>query len=102
MKLLDLSPKWIHPNVFVFLCPHCRKNWLTVKTIPMRHKDQFDLYEEEFGEDWNEQVVPSRPDFAWTIKDNSQDFATMTVQPSIDASGAGCWHGFITDGNIVN
>jgi hypothetical protein len=42
--------------------------------------------------------VPCRDDMAWVI--SSQDFATMSVTPSLDASASGHWHGFITNGEI--
>jgi Family of unknown function (DUF6527) len=43
-------------------------------------------------------VILCKPETAWTI--SGQDFETMTVTPSLDASAAGHWHGFITAGNI--
>lgn len=98
MKLTELEPRWIHPNLFVFLCPHCREILLTCKNVPMAFGDQCKLYEANLGEDdWNQRVVPSRAEFAWGI---SGDFENMTVTPSIDASASGHWHGFITNGEI--
>lgn len=99
MRLSELQPRWIHPNLFIFLCPHCQKDWLTCKNIPMEISEQFDLFTKEFGENWNSIVVPANPDFCWAI--SSTDFETMTVSPSIDASGSGNWHGNIVNGNIV-
>jgi hypothetical protein len=32
---------------------------------------------------------------------NGDDFERMTVTPSVDASQAGHWHGFINYGHIV-
>ena len=43
-------------------------------------------------------VVDCRPDIAWAR--TSDDFSTMSVTPSIDASASGHWHGFITNGEI--
>jgi hypothetical protein len=97
MKLTELEPRWIHPNLFVFRCPHCRKDWLTCKNADMSDREQHDLYEKAFGEDWNMQVVPCAPKFAWGI---TGDFETLNVSPSIDASNSGHWHGFITNGEI--
>jgi len=107
MRLIDLEPRWIHPNVFVFLCPHCRKDLLACKDIQMSERDQWALFEKEFGEDWNTIVVPMNPDFAWSISgirptDPRAAFIdNLTVTPSIDASASGHWHGFITNGEIV-
>lgn len=71
---------------------------LTCKNIAMRSQDQFDLFEKAFGEDWNQNVVPMNEGCAWAI--NGQDFATISVTPSIDASASGHWHGYITNGEI--
>lgn len=98
MKLTELEPRWIHPNLFIFRCPHCREVFLSCKNAPMSHQEQFDLYENALGEDWNLLIVPASPDVAWQI--NGTDFNSLTVSPSIDASasGSGHWHGFITSG----
>lgn len=66
----------------------------------MRAGEQFELFEKEFGEDWNLVIAPCKEDYSWII--SSRDFNTMTVQPSIDASksGEGHWHGHIKDGQI--
>lgn len=97
MRLTELEPRWIHPNVFVFLCPHCRQWLLSVKNVQMSEKDQSALFEREFGEDWNTVVVLTRPGATWSI---SVSIDNLTVTPSVDASASGCWHGFITNGEI--
>jgi hypothetical protein len=97
MKLSELQPRWLSPNLFVFLCPHCRKDFLACKNAPLSESAQFDLYEKAFGDDWNLKVVPCRAGFAWTI---SGDFSNLTVKPSIDASRSGHWHGYITNGLV--
>lgn len=107
MKLTELEPRWIHPNLFVFLCPHCRTILLTCKNSPMRMQEQFDLFEKEFGVPWPQMIVPGEPDFSWSISgtvpaDPRAAFVTdLTVTPSIDASKSGHWHGNITNGVIV-
>lgn len=98
MRLVELEPRWIHPNVFIFRCPHCREVFLACKSAPMPEREQHRLYETALGEEWNLLVVPSRPDFAWTI--HGGDFNTISVWPSIDASRSGHWHGFIANGEI--
>jgi hypothetical protein len=97
VKLIDLEPRWIHPNVFAFRCPHCRKDFLTIKNVQMGNREQYDLYEREFGTDWNLSVVPCNPETKWSI---SGAVENMTVTPSVDASNSGHWHGFITNGEI--
>ncbi len=107
MRLTELEPRWVHPNLFVFLCPHCRKVYLTCRNIQMSHSEQFAIYEKEFGEDWNTLVVPSNPAASWSISgtvptDTGAAFVTdLTVTPSIDASDSGHWHGNITNGEAA-
>jgi hypothetical protein len=106
MNLTDLEPRWIHPNVFVFLCPHCREVLLTCKNVEMSQKEQRHLFEKEFGDDWNMLVIPSNSSTSWHITgtkpqdSNSIGFHDISVTPSIDASASGHWHGFITNGEI--
>jgi hypothetical protein len=108
MKLHEeLEPRWIHPNLFVFLCPHCRQILLSCKNVQMSHKEQREIFEKEFGDDWPRIVVWSKPEQSWSISgtvpiDTKAAFVTdLTVTPSIDASKAGHWHGHITKGEIT-
>jgi len=106
MRLIELEPRWIHPNLFVFLCPHCKNIFLTCKNVVMERQDQWKLYEKEFGEGWNEMIVPSKVGTVWSISgsvptDTQAAFPTdLTVTPSIDASASGHWHGWVRDGQI--
>jgi hypothetical protein len=104
VRLIDLEPQWIHENVFVFRCPHCRALWLSRKNVAMPDREQWDLFEQHFGEDWMTlAVVPSRAEFAWAfqgIDSARESFDGLTVTPFIDASASGHWHGFITNGEI--
>lgn len=101
MRLLELEPRWIHDNVFVFKCPHCvadgwkRQHWLSCKNVAMSTSEQIKLFE---GAMDHAVVVPMRQDCCWNI--SGKDFATMSITPSIDASPSGDWHGNITDGEI--
>ena len=101
MKLTDLEPRWINPerSVFIFRCP-ARPNdaWLSCKRVAMRIRDQMDMFREAVKDDAVKVVVPMEPDYCWAI--SGDDFSTMTVSPSIDASKAGHWHGHITNGEI--
>ncbi len=99
MKLTDLNPEWIHSDIFSFDCPCCRKIKLTCKRIEMRVTDQMQVMEDKYGDTLLGQIVPCKWDQAWKI--NGNDFSTMTVTPSIDASASGHWHGFITNGEIT-
>lgn len=107
MRLTELEPRWIHRNVFVFLCPHCRKVMLACKNVEMSLKDQSKLFEKEFGKDWNMMIVRADPDCSWAITGSTPAdpraafIGDLTVTPSVDASKSGHWHGHITNGEIV-
>lgn len=99
MRLVDLMPRWVHPNVFAFLCPHCRRVFLTCKNVVMASDAQYEILEADpIGQ--NDAVyVLSRADFAWTFA-TAAAFESMSVTPSVDAGAAGHWHGYITAGEI--
>jgi hypothetical protein len=103
MKLTDLEPRWLTPNVFVFKCPHCvlqgwekRQHWLSCKNVAMSNEDQWNLFQTELGD---RVVVPSKADMAWNF--STADFSTISITPSIDASPSGDWHGHVTAGEIA-
>ncbi|MDH4164469.1 MAG: DUF6527 family protein [Nitrospirota bacterium] len=98
MKLTDLKPAWLSPDVFIFRSPAGYGDWLTCKRVPMTRNDQYELIYEKHPEYKGQIVVLTVPKFAWTFQGN--DFNTLTVTPSIDASASGNWHGFITNGEI--
>lgn len=97
MKLTDLQPRWLSPNVFVFWCPHCQKVLLSCKNIVLDRGEQDDLFERECGDT---EVVPCNPQSAWKFESNAS-FETLSVTPSLDASGSGHWHGFIASGQCT-
>lgn len=106
MKLTDLEPRWITPNFFIFRCPHCRKVFLTCKTVAMSRADVWNTLHLYLGEEWNEIVVPPKPETAWSVvaatNDPNARFPDgVTVTPSIDASASGHWHGAITNGECA-
>lgn len=96
MKLTDLEPRWLTPDVFIFRSPVGHGNWLSCPRIRMNHREQWDLFEQEMKD---QVVVGWKEDCMW--KYEGSDFNQMTVTPSIDASASGNWHGFITNGLIV-
>jgi hypothetical protein len=109
MRLTDLEPRWIHPNVFVFRCPHCRDVLLSCKNATMSSGDQHQLFCDTFGEKDPQIVVPCKPEMNWSITcdiavpvgRDAVFFEHATVKPSLDASSSGHWHGNITNGEIV-
>jgi hypothetical protein len=95
MKLTELDPKWLTPDLFVFRNPTGGSDWLSCKRVVMSIRDQMELFAAQ-GFNWN--VVPMAADFCWAIEG---DFETMTVRPSIDASASGNWHGWIRGGETL-
>ena len=111
MKLTDLSPEWLSPDMFIFKNPTGGDDWLTCKCRVMRHKEQRILvwgYDEgdydcqpETATKWEGiNVVLCEDKCAWNF--SGTDFNTLTVTPSVDASKSGNWHGHITNGVIDN
>lgn len=104
MKLVDLEPRWLSPDLFIFRCPHCKAAgnpdgkgvWLSCKRVPLKTSEQCDLFDAAVGD---AVVVPCRQESSWAV--SGQDFATMSVTPSLDASASGHWHGHITKGKIA-
>jgi hypothetical protein len=99
MRLAELQPIWITPNLLLFLCPHCKNIWLSCKNIPRPITEQMDIFEKHFGLRWNWLVVPCDQTQAWAFSEE-REFDLLTVSPSIDASKSGHWHGHIQKGGI--
>lgn len=96
MRLAELQPRWIHPTVFIFVCPCCRSMLLSCKTAYMSREEQYALFQRLSG--WRaDHIVPTVPGCGWRVTGTLPD---ITVTPSIDASAAGHWHGHITAGEI--
>ena len=114
MRLVDLAPRWFAvPGLgtdkdgvtFLCPCPICladpsRQVRLGVQFanpvqggegVLMRNKD-INRHIHELG------TFDVPPGFLWTRTGDA--FETMTLQPSIDASKSGHWHGSITSGVI--
>ena len=111
MRLTDLSPKWwaapgrVGQGV-LFLCPHCEETWLCV---PFRNPL-------DGGAPWElspsprslwEVIYPTYlprgttmvpPGHLWLRE--GDDFDSLGLRPSVDASRAGCWHGFVRNGEV--
>jgi len=97
MRLIDLEPRWLTPNLFIFRNPTGGNDWLTCKNVVMSMSEQHNLIE-QFPEYPAHNVAPCKPKVCWSFSTN--DFETITVHPSIDGSPSGNWHGFIKGGEI--
>ena len=129
MKLSDLKPRWLTHNgervAIMFLCPHCSAKgearltcfFKPAEDLPMVPSDypieslagangQWLLFYEALKElghpdpvegAWHD-VVSCKRSIAWTRV--GDDFDSMSITPSIDASQSGHWHGFITNGEV--
>ncbi len=97
MKLIDLQPRWLTPDIFIFKSPSGHGDWLSCKRAPWPKKQHEFLYE-SCPDLVGQSIVGIKKDYCWAFEGN--DFATLTVTPSIDASESGNWHGHITNGEI--
>ena len=122
MRLLDCVPRWLDIDGtrvgIVLLCPHCiaekrpKPTPLSCFFIPTEriagpdyHESQYALFEKMlpgFGPEYAgievHDFIACKRGFAWTR--TGDDFASMSVTPSLDASASGHWHGYITGGEI--
>lgn len=97
MKLTELEPRWLTPDLFIFRNPTGGKDWLSCKRAPVPNQYKF-FYEQ--CPDLVGQTIVGTDDVCWDFPAGG-DFATLRVKPSIDASASGNWHGNITNGEIV-
>jgi hypothetical protein len=98
MRLTELDPRWYRLESIgrvglTFECPHCRQTRLGV---PFHHHGATAM-----AEDAKIIAAHGAPDsqHIWDLQ-GQEDFATLTLSPSIDASKSGHWHGFIQNGEI--
>lgn len=117
MRLADLDPRWFseegrHGQGLTFECPCCRGRPNAVRLgvafvppldggAPIQISGPPNGFEvlcaalwpvEQVGTD----IVP--PGVYW--QRSGDNFETLTLSPSVDASKAGHWHGFITNGEV--
>lgn len=101
MKLTDLAPHWIvleegGPRVGVtFRCPHCpagERGETTFLGVAFHHTAHADADDSYIRSHWKDRHI-------WNLE-SAEDFAVLTISPSVDASGSGHWHGFIRNGEI--
>lgn len=119
MKLVALDPIWLERDGqrvgIMFRCPHCLDTWLTCYSVAMP------IWGEEVKgrQRWAGQmgyvrqaldrlkkrnvpenaVVPCERTCAWKFAGDT--FETLSIQPSLDASASGHWHGFVTGGQVA-
>jgi hypothetical protein len=86
--------------MFMFLCPCCQEVFLTAKNIWMNHPTQWAIFDALYEEYPGILIVGCKQNFAWEFQ-NAHDFDQISVSPSLDASAAGHWHGFIRNGAIA-
>ena len=98
MRLTDLDPHWLSPDVFVFRSPSGHGDWITCKRVPLEREKQYELIYRDNPQFVGQTVVMTQDAMVWSFAGN--DFATLTVSPSIDHSPSGNWHGFVRNGEI--
>lgn len=108
MRLTELDPRWFDARYFdgaewrvgrsgfTMLCPHCRQTRLAVTTRKLKMSDQLDAMMQAHPGNGGD-IVPGG--YVWNV--SGEDFATISITPSIDATASGHWHGFITNGEVT-
>lgn len=98
MKMLtDLNPRWFvledggQRVGLTFECPCCGNERLGVYFM--------NVGEESTDTSYIRARNPNAGNI-WTLS-GPEDFALLTLSPSIDASHHGHWHGFITSGAVI-
>lgn len=104
MRLTDLDPRWLEHEGrrigFVFKSPTNPRFWQTCMLRPIERRVQREAIMAMFPNEPDRAYVQMcKPGTKWAI--STDDFATMSVTPSLDGSAGGLWHGFITEGKIV-
>jgi hypothetical protein len=103
MKLIDLKPRWVSPHRFPdnwktgvsFVCPKCGTHRVAVMfDVPVSPDPMSDVERDS----WNAVVTHQLNGMVW--KRTGATFDTLTLAPSVDWSGSGCWHGFVENGDV--
>lgn len=105
LPLADFNPRWLvdkdgRQGMGMSLrCPSCRLQRLSVWfSNPV---DGLPAYPaQEIPPDATEEVRKRITAYNNRWGRTGEDFSTLSLSPSIDASGAGHWHGFITEGFV--
>lgn len=109
MKLTDLAPRWWGNGDgrrlgVTFLCPCCRRLRIGVAFAnPVDGGPPSPVVGERMPRVIRDHVHVSRtfdvpPGCLW--QRSGADFAIMSLMPSVDASKAGHWHGFVSNGEV--
>lgn len=113
MRLIELEPRWCNDygasdglkQGITFLCPHCRARRLGVffdapicgsPPVDIQAINERRKLSDGTDDHLKEVHVGS---VLWHREGDS--FENLTLTPSIDASKFGCWHGFITNGEVT-
>jgi hypothetical protein len=111
MRLTDLEPRWLLKDGirvgFIFRSPTRQTCWQSCFQNPPPRREQWALFSAALGtpdeSDPRHDVQGCKPEAHWTITPDIAvaDFASLSVQPSLDGSAGGNWHGHIINGEIV-
>jgi hypothetical protein len=100
MRLIDLEPRYFvvgesdTPHGITFDCPCCVGKENGSRLAIALHMDGTN-----FDPDPSNPQQFETGETVWTIT-SGDSFANLSLSPSVDASKAGHWHGFITNGQI--
>lgn len=115
MKLTDLDPRWFDvPGVgtdkdgVTFLCPckTCLANPEKQTRLAVQFANPIGCapkplmtFQEKHHHVHELKTFEVPPGFLW--KRTGEDFETLTIEPSVDASASGHWHGFVRNGIVT-
>jgi hypothetical protein len=100
MRLVDLEPRYFvrgeggHPVGITFDCPCCVGKEHGSRLAVAIHMDGTN-----FDPDPDNPQQFETGETIWTVA-SGDSFDNISLTPSVDASGAGHWHGYITGGEI--
>lgn len=95
INLVDLEPKWVGNASWQygisFLCPCCKKQRLSISFEPVINPPE-----------WMQRGISGgKPEGVPLWKRTGTTFETLTLDPSMDFSASGHWHGNIINGKVI-
>lgn len=93
MKLTDLNPSWVIADVMKYFPTERRGMGITFDCPVHRNHSLAVMFSNPL-----DGLPPAQDEKLWSRTGDT--FEELTITPSIDASKHGCWHGFITNGEV--
>jgi hypothetical protein len=98
LKLAELNPTRFVSGI-AFLCPCCKREYLTAFFTPTPYAQQRELMRKVVSDVDGATWVPSPAFEAYGVA-NENNLDRITIRPTIDASGLGHGRWFVSNGEI--